>query len=41
MWVHCMSLVPPQEAIPDILCVSGKVPVQLVVNIRHSWGEAG
>jgi hypothetical protein len=27
------SLIPPQEAIPNILCVSGKVAIKLVMEV--------
>ena len=39
--VSRMSLVPPQEAILDILCVSGKVVIKFIANVGQSWGKAG
>jgi hypothetical protein len=33
------SLIPPQEAIPNILCVSGKVAIKLVMEVQGNWGK--
>ena len=34
-----MSLVPPWKAILDVLCVSGKISIEFITELRWNWGK--